>query len=57
MFVYINVYNISCDLSSLFFSVYSVMHKYYTDRDEVNFDTIFNQKIGQYLFFLDFTVV
>ncbi|XP_065663895.1 G protein-coupled receptor kinase 3 isoform X2 [Hydra vulgaris] len=31
-------------------SVYSVMHKYLTARDEVNFSAIFNQKIGFMLF-------
>ena len=30
------------------FSVYSVMHKYLTDRDEVNFDAIFDQKLGKF---------
>jgi len=31
-------------------SVYSVMHKYLTDREEVNFDKIFDQKLGFLLF-------
>lgn len=31
-------------------SVYSVMHKYLTDREEVNFDAIFDQKLGCLLF-------
>ena len=33
------------------FSVYSVMHKYLTEREEVNFDKIFDQKIGKCLSF------
>ena len=37
-----------------YFSVYSVMHKYLTDRDEVKFDTIFDQRIGKFLSNLDF---
>jgi hypothetical protein len=35
--------------SSSVFSVRSVMHKYLEKKNEVNFDKIFNQVIGEYL--------
>ena len=39
-----------------FFRVYSCMHKYLTDRDEVAFDTIFDQKLGKLLLFRYMTI-
>jgi hypothetical protein len=35
--------------SSSVFSVRSVMHKYLEKKNEVNFDKIFNQVLGEYL--------
>jgi len=29
------------------FRVYSVMHKYLNDREEITFDHIFNQRLGK----------
>lgn len=33
------------------FSVRSVMHKYMEKKNEVNFDKIFNQVLGEYVLF------